>query len=154
MTIQRPVALLLVASLMINVFCVGALVSHWIRPQPPMEMPFGPPMKDRLPPPAVELFRALRKVPYGPLGEAMAAAREARSAVHAAMLAEPFDKAALLQAFDALREAESELARRAQQRIAELASQLTAEERADLARFRAGRMGPISGRFPPPPMQP
>ena len=70
------------------------------------------------------------------------------------MLAELFDKAAFLQAFDALREAESELARRAQQRIAELASQLTAEERADLARFRAGRMGPISGRFPPPPMQP
>lgn len=150
MTVQRSIGVALLVSLMLNAFCVGALVSQ-SRHKPATEDRGGPDGRQHRPPPmAAELFSKIRKAPDGAMGEAIAATRSARDAVQAAMTAEPFDPAALSNAFANLREAESELARQAQTRILNVAAELSAQERAQLARMQAGRMGPNPRRLPPP----
>ena len=149
MTVQRSIGVALLISLMLNAFTVGVLVSQ-SRHKPVAEDMAGPGERShRLPPMAAELFRKLRKAPDGAMGEAIASAREARDLVQSALTAEPFDPQALSDAFARLRESESELARQAQMRILNLASELSAQERADLARMQARRMGPVPRRLPP-----
>ena len=149
MTFQRSIGVALLISLMLNAFALGALVSQ-SRHKPVAQDKAGPGERSQRPPPmAAELFRKLRKAPDGAMGEAIAAAREARDMVQAALTAEPFDPQALSDAFARLRESESEMARQAQTRILELASELSAQERADLARLQARRLGPVPRRLPP-----
>lgn len=149
MTTQRSIGVALLVSLMLNAFTVGVLVSQ-SRHKPVAEDRAGPGESSHRPPPmAEELFSKIRQAPDGAIGEAMAATRSARDAVQAAMTAEPFDTQALSDAFARLRETESEMARLAQMRILNVAAELSAQERADLAHMQARRMGPVPRRLPP-----
>ncbi len=148
---------LLVASLVLNVFLIGAFAAGLAarhgpffghdRPSRMMAMPTLHKIREALPEsaqPVVEgIFDAHRQDMRRRIGEL----RETRRAVAAAIRAEPFDPAALGAALAELREREADVASAAHEAVAELAAKLDPEARDRLAELVEIRR---RGDAPPP----
>ena len=144
---NRYLGAALFASLIINIFCVSALVTGWLAPPPPMPGGGGRP----LPPEAHALFEKVAPHRQPGFRQSVDAIHEQLETVRAALAAEPFDAKRLASAFAVLRHAESEGALLAHQRIIDVAATMTVEERKQLQQFVGNRPGRPPG---PPPMSP
>jgi uncharacterized membrane protein len=150
---------LLIASILLNVFLIGAIGAGAIarhgphffdggreRPPRPFEMPSPRKIRAALPeearPIADALFAAHREEMATKIGMLI----EARRAVATAIRAEPFDRAALDAALATLRSLEVEMAGTVQAIIADLAEDLDAESRDRLAKLLETRRGPDEPR--------
>lgn len=137
---------LLIASVVLNVFLIGAIgaglaMRHGphlfdgdrVRPPRPFEMPSPRKIRAALPdsarPVAEAMFAAHRSEVRGKIGALV----DARRQVAAAIRAEPFDRAALDAALAALRLREADVADTVQSMIADLASELDADSRSRIA---------------------
>lgn len=155
----RPRRRLLIASILLNVFLIGAIGAGVIarhgphlfdggreRPPRPFEMPSPRKIRAVLPeasrPIADAMFAAHRAEVEAKIGALV----EARLAVAAAIRAEPFDRAALDAALAALRSLEIEMAGTVQGIIADLAAELDADSRERLAKLLETRRGPDEPR--------
>ena len=145
---------LLIASIMLNVFLIGAVgaglaVRHGphlfdgdrVRPPRPFEMPSPRRIRAALPdsarPVAEALFDAHREEVRGKI----AALFDARREVAAAIRAEPFDRARLDAVMAALRTREVDVATTVQTIFADLAAELDADSRARMAALLDVRRG-------------
>ena len=147
MTNKRYWGAALCTSLIINVFCVSALVTGWLAPPPPMPAGGGRP----LPPEARALFEKIAPHRQPGFRQSMDAIHQQREAIRAALATEPFDAELLASAFAALRHAESEGAMLAHQRISDVAATMTTDERQQLEQFVGHKQGKPPGPPPRPP---
>lgn len=149
--LSRGMRVLLLASLLLNVALIAALVLLVPRLH---EREDGP--RERRAPPFPALFdpralkQALPEARHADLDAALQSHREAirarigtlfdaRRAVRAAILAEPFDRAALDAAFTTLREAEAATAAEAQAMVGDVLEDSTAAERERVANLMSRR---------------
>ncbi len=123
-------------SLAVNAFCIAALVTNVFAPGP--EPGHRPPP---LPPEARALFRQIDPRELPGFRDSMDALRQRRGEVRGALTAQPFDADRLAAAFAELRQAEADRAAFAHQKIGEVASRLTPEQRQALAELIGRRRG-------------
>ena len=142
MNSHRIWGLALGASLTVNAFCIAALLTGYLSAKPPHWQAHAP-----LPAQARALFEDIAPHNQPGLRQSIRHIRAQRQDVRAALTADPFDIEALNQAFINLREAEKQAAVRAHQRITEVASKLSPEERQQLAKIIAHR-GRMRMRLP------
>ena len=141
MNSQRLWGVALGVSLTVNAFCIAALITNVFTPR------LGPDHgRPSLPTAAHALFREIDPREQPGFRESIQALRQHRSAVRTALSADPFDAEKLAAAFAKLRQAETQKAAHAHQKIAEVAASLSPEQRAQLARFIGRRRGPPSDR--------
>ena len=144
----RRMGLILVLSLAVNLFFVGLVAGRILSPHggPP---PFVPTAMFGGPGGAYEGLgvdyrnRAFRKLEdrSGELRGQFSSLREAREAVTEAMLAEPFDRDRLAEAFAELRAASEQTQASLHELLADTAEGLPAEERQSLLRGLSRRHG-------------
>lgn len=147
---RRPwITILLIASLGLNVFLGGLLAGHWFAG--PQAVVFGQPrspgaspsrmitdrMAAALPAEDRPRFEAVMAKHRPTVAEAAARFHEAREKVRDVLAKEPFDRAALDQAFAEQREGNAALQIAIQSSISEAAASLTPEARQRLADWRA-----------------
>lgn len=148
MNSQRLWGVALGVSLTVNAFCIAALLTSVFALRDP------PAQRQGLPPEARALFRAIDPRQQPGFDASIRRLRQHREDVRNALVAQPFDAAALAEAFARLRETEAEKAAHAHRKVAEVAARLSPEQRRQLAEFvgrRPGRRGPGEGRHPRPP---
>jgi len=151
----RPQRRLLIASILLNVFLIGAIGAGVMarhgphlfdggreRPPRPFEMPGPRKIRAALPEESRPIADALFAAHRDEMAARIGALVEARRAVAAAIRAEPFDRTALDAALGALRSLESEMAGTVQGIIADLATELDADSRNRLAKLLETRRGP------------
>ena len=145
----RRLDLLLAASLLVNVFAVGAIggglfmLRHQdgLRSRPAAHLPLRA-AGDELPAPDRMRFRhAIRSTLRDSAG-LLATARDSRATAAGLFVQPEFDSAAVLAALDRARAADSELRRRLETAAVQVAATLPVEERVFLARGLA-RGGPL-----------
>lgn len=141
---ERNWGIALGASLIVNVFCLSALLTGWLAPPPPMHGGGPPP-----PPEARILFEEIAPHRQPGFRQSMDAIHQQRQAVGRAFAAEPFNAEQLAGALAALRHAESAGAELAHQRIVAAAATLTSDERRQLEPFVGHRPGKPPGPRPP-----
>lgn len=137
---------LLVASIVLNVFLIGAIgagvaMRHGphifdgdrVRPPRPFEMPSPRKIRAALPESARPAAEAMFAAHRGEVREKIGALIEARRQVAVTIRAEPFDRPALDAALAALRMREADVAGTVQSIIADLATELDADSRARIA---------------------
>jgi uncharacterized membrane protein len=137
---------LLIASIVLNVFLIGAIGAgvamrhgpHFfdgdrVRPPRPFEMPSPRKIRAALPDSARPVAEAMFTAHRGEVREKIGALIDARRQVAAAIRAEPFDRAALDMAMATLRTREADVAGKVQSIIADLVTELDADSRARIA---------------------
>lgn len=135
---------LLVVSLVLNVFLIGAIAAGLVvrhgppllghhRPAHFLGMPSPHKIRDALPESAQAVLDGVFEAHRQEMRSRLGRLREARRNVAAAIRAEPFIPAALESAFAELRAREVEVAAEAHGAFAELAAKLDRESRAHLA---------------------
>lgn len=142
---MRPwLAVILFASLGLNLFLVGIFGGHWLvanvmhhrRAEPAHSLMDR--MAASLPPPYRATFEETVAKHRPTVDEAAASFREARTKVREALLREPFDRAAVDAAFTDLRARNETLQMAIQAAIADAAARLPADARERLVNWRAG----------------
>lgn len=154
-TLARPLQLLLVVSLALNLFVLGAVAADtvigggrvadmlWLSQQRPrfFGMPSPREIRDLLAESRRPLLDGIYELHRPQFRERLQGMFEARQAVAEAIAAEPFDRQRLEAAFATLRERSGAMAMAAQDTMIELASQLNAAERVRLAEMLSKRHG-------------
>lgn len=150
---------LLIASILLNVFLIGAIgagiaARHGphlfdgdrVRPPRPFELPSPRKIRAALPEESRAVAEAMFAAHRDEMRGKIRAMFEARRQVAAAMRAEPFDRAALDEAFLALRAHEADVAGTAQGIIADLTAELDVESRTRIAELLDVRRDPDKSR--------
>lgn len=159
----RTLALALMASLSINLFLAGMLVSHWLfRPPPPH--PHGPPpdggpfdrraARAALPPEHRAIVDGIWQDREPILRARLDAVRGAQDAVRTAMLQEPFEQATLNMAHEALTQCIVAARQAMEEALATIAASLPPDARHRYFEASIRRRPPPPPRHHGPPMQP
>lgn len=153
--LSMSVRILLVVSLALNLFVIGAVVADaaigggsvasalGLSQQRPrfFGLPNPREIRDLLPDHGDAVLDEIYESRRAEFRERLTAMFEARRAVAEAIKAEPFDRAKLEAAFATLRERSGTIAAAAQDSLIEIASRLDSEERTQLADLIATRHG-------------
>jgi Spy/CpxP family protein refolding chaperone len=141
---RKPWLIALVISVTLNLFLLGFGSARWLHARahrddsPGSFAPHGPPRHRGMFGPGSHLLRDALEPRREALRLQREQLRDARRALREALLAEPFDRAALQQALARLREATARSQHMMHDAVLETAPGLTREQRAELA--RSGRM--------------
>jgi len=160
-SLSRPVRLLIVGSLALNLFGIGAIAADAVMDDGPRGGLFGhcpPPrftglpspreLRDILPESDQAKLDALLKANKERFQQRLQTLRAARQQVADAIKAEPFDRAKLATAFGALREQEAGMAAGAQDWLVELVAGLDQDGRAKVAELLTRRHKPPADKGP------
>ncbi|HUN51932.1 MAG TPA: periplasmic heavy metal sensor [Candidatus Sulfotelmatobacter sp.] len=133
---RRGARILLVASLAVNLLLIGFLVGHMLHP--PWHERGGPltieHITGALPPEVRDAVRASLRDRRPQIAERMAAVRQARADVRAAIEAEPFDAQRLQTAFATLRDRSQAVQEDVAAAVVEAISKLPPDARRELSR--------------------
>lgn len=114
-------------SILLNMFLAGMFVAHF-------SLDHRSPRRTPPSPAARQAFRSLFSENKEEMRALRQQVRQARTAVHSALIAEPFDKAELKQALDGLRSATGTAQNALHGALLEVAPKLSLEERTALSR--------------------